>query len=88
VLGVAHPSLRPSEISSEASLSLGNAKSLLGCLIHIKNSNTSYIPVGDLSSETLPSGHHKYASHTAVFKLIQQLLFVFLGFFHVDSVSD
>ena len=64
MLGVAHSSLRPSEISSEASLSSGNAKSLLGSPIHIKNSNTSYIPVGDPSSETLPSGHHKYASHT------------------------
>ena len=29
-----------------------------------KNSNTSYIPVGDPSTKTLPSGHHKYASHT------------------------
>jgi len=41
-----------------------SSKSLLGCPIHIKNSNTSYIPVGDPSTETLPSGHHKYASHT------------------------
>jgi hypothetical protein len=37
---------------------------LLGCFIHIKNSNTSYIPIGDPSTETLPSGDHKYASHT------------------------
>ena len=64
MLGVAHSFLRSSEISSEAILSSGNAKSLLGCSIHIKNSNTSYIPVGDPSTETLPSGHHKYASHT------------------------
>jgi hypothetical protein len=64
VLGVAHSSLRPSEISTEASLSSGNAKSLLGCPIHIKNNNTSFIPVGDPSTETLPSGHHKYTSHT------------------------
>ena len=52
------------EFSSEASLSSGNAKSSLGCPIHIKNSNTSYIPVGEPSTDTLPSGHHKYASHT------------------------
>jgi len=64
VLGVAHSSMRPSEISSEANLSSGNAKSLLGCPIHIKNSNTSYFPVGEPSTETLPSGNHKYASHT------------------------
>jgi hypothetical protein len=37
---------------------------LLGCPIHVKNGNTSYIPVGDPSTGTLPSGHHKYASHT------------------------
>jgi len=74
VLGVAHSSLRPSEISSEASLSSGNAKSLLGCPIHIKNSNTSYIPVADPSTESLPSGHHNIPAILAVFKLIQQLL--------------
>ena len=54
VLGVAHSSLRPSEMSSEVSLFSGNAKSLLGCPIHIKNSNTSFIPVGDLPTEALP----------------------------------
>ena len=41
-----------------------NAKSLLGSPIHIKYSNTSYIPVGEPSTETLSSGHHNYASHT------------------------
>jgi hypothetical protein len=39
---------------------------LFGCPIHTKkNSNTSYIPVGDPSTETTTSrGHHKKASHT------------------------
>jgi len=64
VLGVAHSSLRSSEISCEASLSSRNVESLLGCPINIKNSNTSCIPVGDPSTQALPSGHHKYASHT------------------------
>ena len=64
VLGVVHSSLWPSELSSEASLSSGNAKSLLGSPIHIKYSNTSYIQVGEPSTETLPSGHHKYTSRT------------------------
>jgi hypothetical protein len=64
VLRVPHSSLRPSEISSEASLSSGNVIYLLGCPIHIKNSNSPYIPVGDPSAGTQPSVHHKYASHT------------------------
>ena len=74
VLVVAHPSLRPSEISSEANLSTRNAKSLLGCPILVKNSNTSFIPVGDPSTETLPSGHYNMPAILDVFKLIQQLL--------------
>ena len=64
MLVVAYSSIRPSEVSSEASISLGNSKFLLGCPIHIKNRNTSYILVEDPSTETLPSGHHTYASHT------------------------
>ena len=43
VLGVAHSSIRPSEISSEASLSSGNAKSLLGCPIHIKKKQRHFV---------------------------------------------
>jgi len=64
VLGVAHSFLRPSQISFDASLSSCNAEYLLGSPIHINYSNTSYIQVGEPSTETLPSGHHKYASRT------------------------
>jgi len=81
VLGAAHPSLRPSEISSEPILSLGNAKPLLSCPIHIKNSNTSYIPVGDPSSETLPLGHHTYASHICCIQAYSAAVLDFRRFF-------
>ena len=64
VLDVAHFSLRPLENSSEANVSSGNEKYLLLCPIHIQNSNTSYILIGDPLTETLLSGHHKYASHS------------------------
>jgi hypothetical protein len=37
---------------------------LLGSPIDIKNNNTFYIPVGDPSTDTLPSGHHRYAMPT------------------------
>ena len=72
---------RPSETSSEASLSSSNAKSLLGCPIPIKkNSNTSYIPVADPSTETLPSSHHKYANHTCCIKAYSAADLGFRGF--------
>jgi len=44
---------------------------------HTKTSNTSYIPVADPSTETLPSGHHKNASHTCC---IQDYSAAALGF--------
>ena len=80
MLAVAHSSLRPSEISSEASLSSGNAKCLLVCPIHIQNSNTSCIPVGDPPTETLHSGHHKYASHTCCIQVFTAAALGFRGF--------
>ena len=80
VLGVAHSSIWPSEISSEAILSSSNVKSLLDCPNHIKSSNTSYIPVGDPSTETLPSGHHNYASHTCCIQTYSAAALGFLTF--------
>ena len=51
------------------SLSSGNAKSLLGCPIHIKKQQYFKHPrCGDPSTETLPSGHHKYANQTCCFQ--------------------
>jgi hypothetical protein len=89
VLGIAHFSIRTSEISSEASPSSGNAKSLLSCPFHMKNSNTSYIPVGDPSTKTLPSGHHKYASHTCCIQAYSAAALGFRRFFfHVDCMSN
>jgi hypothetical protein len=80
VLDVAHSSIRPSEISSEDSLSSGSAKSLLGCPIHLKNRNTSFIPVEDPSTETLPSGHHEYVSHTCFIQAYSTTALSFRGF--------
>ena len=89
MLSVAHSSLRPSEISSEAGLSSGNAKPLLGCPIHIKK--TAILRTAQL--ETHQQRHCLQVTTNmpailAVFKLIQQLFNVFVGFLHVDSVSD
>ena len=74
---VSHILLSDLQISSVAGLSLGNERSLLVCPIHIQNNNTSYFPVGDPSTETLPSGHHKYANHTCC---IQSYSAASLGF--------
>ena len=62
VLGVAHSSIRHSEISSKASLSSSNAKSLFGCPIHIK---TAILRISHLEThQQRPSDHQKYARHT------------------------
>jgi hypothetical protein len=53
---------------------------LLCCPIHIKNSITSYIPVGYPSTETLPSAYHKYASHTCFIQAYSASALGFLTF--------
>jgi len=78
VLGFAHPSLRTSVFSSEASLSSGNANSLLGCPIHIKKS--SHFHFGDPSTKTLPSGHHGYDSHACCIQAYSAAALVFRMF--------
>ena len=88
MLDFAHSSLRTSETSSEANLSSGNVKSLLGCPIHIKHSNTSCIPAEDPSTETLTSGHHRYDGHACCNQAYSAAAIVFVCFFHVDSVLD
>ena len=88
-LGVVHSCLRPSEFSLEASLSLGNAKFLRGCPIHINNSNTSNIPDRDPTTVALLSeDHHRYKSHACCNHVHSADVYIFVRFFHVVSLSD